>query len=201
MQVEALEIPDVKILAPRKFGDDRGFFSETYNKAAFLAAGISTEFCQDNQSLSAVKGTLRGLHFQIPPYAQAKLVRVLRGAIYDVAVDIRAGSPTFGRWAGAELTGDNHRQLWIPPGFAHGFLALVDDTHFLYKTTDVYARDCERCIRWDDPAIGIAWPLRSRLAPNLAPKDATAPLLADAEVFPGWAPAGPPPAHPVATAY
>jgi dTDP-4-dehydrorhamnose 3,5-epimerase len=128
-------------------------------------------------------GVLRGLHYQLPPHAQGKLVRVVKGAAFDVAVDIRRGSPTFGRWVGVELSAGNHRQLWIPEGFAHGFLALEDDTHFLYKTTDVYARDCERALRWDDPAIAIDWPaLRSGAAPSLAAKDAAAPRLRDVGV-------------------
>jgi dTDP-4-dehydrorhamnose 3,5-epimerase len=125
---------------------------------------------------------LRGLHYQLPPHAQGKLVRVVKGAAYDVAVDIRRSSPQFGRWFGIELTAENRRQMWIPEGFAHAFLSLQDDTHFLYKTTDVYAKDCERSIRWDDAAIGIAWPLPAAIrAPMVAPKDAAAPLLADAE--------------------
>jgi dTDP-4-dehydrorhamnose 3,5-epimerase len=125
---------------------------------------------------------LRGLHYQLPPHTQGKLVRVVKGRAWDVAVDIRRGSPHFGRWLGLELNAENRLQLWIPEGFAHGFVALADDTHFLYKTTDTYAKDCERCIRWDDPAIGIAWPPMGD-APRLAPKDAAAPSLAQAEAF------------------
>jgi dTDP-4-dehydrorhamnose 3,5-epimerase len=139
---------------------------------------------QDNHSCSKA-GVLRGLHYQLPPHAQGKLVRVVQGAAFDVAVDIRQGSPSFGRWVGVELSASNHRQMWVPPGFAHGFVALHDDTHFLYKTTDVYARDCERSIRWDDPAIGITWPKVAGVGtPLVAPKDAVAPLLAQAEVPP-----------------
>ena len=182
MQVEALEIPDVKILAPRKFGDDRGFFSETYNKAAFLAAGISTEFCQDNQSLSAVKGTLRGLHFQIPPYAQAKLVRVLRGAIYDVAVDIRAGSPTFGRWVGREISASAWNQIFVPAGFAHGFCTIADDTEVLYKVSALYSREHERAIMWNDPDLAVDWPLDGA-TPVLSGKDHENPRFADLPVY------------------
>jgi dTDP-4-dehydrorhamnose 3,5-epimerase len=134
---------------------------------------------QDNHSKSAA-GVLRGLHYQLPPHAQGKLVRVVKGRVWDVAVDIRQGSDTFGRWVGVELSEANRRQLWIPEGFAHGFLSLEDDTEFLYKTTDVYAKDCERAIRWDDPQLGIAWPLAG-LKLSLAPKDAQAPLLAQAQ--------------------
>lgn len=190
MQLTPTELPGVVIVEPSVFADERGWFMESFNAprfdAALRALGLppAPAFVQDNHSCSQA-GVLRGLHYQLPPHAQGKLVRVVKGAAFDVAVDIRRGSPTFGRWAGAELTADNRRQMWIPPGFAHGFLALQDDTHFLYKTTDVYAKACERAIRWDDPAIGIAWPLPGRLAPRLAPKDADAPLLAAAEVFAG----------------
>ena len=185
MHLTSTALPGVLIVEPTVFADDRGWFMESFNAprfdAALQALGLpaAPAFVQDNHSCSQA-GVLRGLHYQLPPHAQGKLVRVVRGAAYDVAVDIRRGSPTFGRWAGAELTADNRRQMWIPPGFAHGFLALEDETHFLYKTTDVYAKDCERAIRWDDPAIGIAWPLPGGLAPRLAPKDAQAPLLAEA---------------------
>lgn len=180
-------LPDVVIVEPAVFADDRGWFMESFNAPRFAQAleaiGLPAprEFVQDNHSASKA-GVLRGLHYQLPPHAQGKLVRVVRGAAFDVAVDIRRGSPTFGRWAGVELTEANRRQLWIPEGFAHGFIALEDDTHFLYKTTDVYAKDCERSIAWNDPAIGIEWP-RPGGEPLLAPKDAAAPRLAAADLF------------------
>lgn len=191
MRMLATDLPGVLIVEPTVFGDERGWFSESYNEARFDAAlqalgqPPTHRFVQDNHSCSKA-GVLRGLHYQLPPHAQGKLVRVMKGVAWDVAVDIRPGSPTFGRWVGTELSAENHRQLWIPEGFAHAFLALEDDTHFLYKTTDFYARDCERSIRWDDPAIGIRWPLPPGLAaPLVAPKDAAAPLLAAAELPPG----------------
>jgi dTDP-4-dehydrorhamnose 3,5-epimerase len=181
-------LPGVLIIEPAVFRDDRGWFSESYNEPRFNAAltelglPVPRRFVQDNHSCSRA-GVLRGLHYQLPPHAQGKLVRVTQGAAYDVAVDIRAGSPTFGQWMGVELSADNQRQLWIPEGYAHAFLALQDDTHFLYKTTDTYAKACERSIRWDDPAIGIRWPLPPGIsAPLVAPKDAAAPLLAQAEL-------------------
>jgi dTDP-4-dehydrorhamnose 3,5-epimerase len=175
-------IEGLLILEPRVFGDERGFFLESYNQREFdRLTGGTWHFVQDNHSRSA-RGVLRGLHYQLPPHAQGKLVRVVKGKAWDVAVDIRRGSTTFGCWVGTELSADNRRQLWIPPGFAHGFLALEDDTHFLYKTTDVYAKECERSIRWDDPTLAIAWPLAAGTLPQLAAKDAAAPLLADAEV-------------------
>ena len=187
MKLVTTTLPGVLLVEPAVFGDDRGWFMESFNEARFnaalqaLGAPLPRRFVQDNHSCSRSR-VLRGLHYQLPPHAQGKLVRVVQGAAWDVTVDIRAGSPHFGRWFGVELTGTNQRQLWIPEGFAHGFLALQDDTHFLYKTTDVYARDCERSIRWDDPAIGIAWPLAG--APLVAPKDASAPLLAQADLPP-----------------
>lgn len=188
MKLLPTDLPGVVIVEPAVFGDERGWFMESWNQARFdaglreLGLPAPRPFVQDNHSCSSA-GVLRGLHYQLPPHPQGKLVRVVRGAAFDVAVDIRRGSPTFGRWVGVELTADNHRQLWIPEGFAHGFLALEDDTHFLYKTTDVYARDCERSLRWDDPAIGIAWPLaRVGGSPKVAAKDAAAPRLGDAGV-------------------
>jgi dTDP-4-dehydrorhamnose 3,5-epimerase len=188
MRLVPTELPGVVLVEPALFADDRGWFMESWNQPRFDAAlnelGLPAPrpFVQDNHSCSR-RGVLRGLHFQLPPHAQGKLVRVVRGAVFDVAVDIRPGSPTFGRWAGAELSAANRRQMWIPEGCAHAFLALEDDTHFLYKTTDLYARDCERAIRWDDPAIGIRWPLPAGLAaPLVAPKDAAAPMLAEAEL-------------------
>lgn len=182
MKVISTALPGVLILEPQVFGDARGFFTESYNRRRFAAAtGLDIDFVQDNHSRSA-RGVLRGLHYQLRQ-PQGKLVRVVQGAAFDVAVDLRRGSPTFGQWEGVELSALNKRQLWIPEGFAHGFLALQDDTHFLYKTTDVYARDCERSIRWDDPAIGIGWPLPPGLkAPLVAPKDAAAPVLDAADL-------------------
>jgi dTDP-4-dehydrorhamnose 3,5-epimerase len=179
-------LPGVVIIEPAVFGDDRGWFMESFSQKRF-DAGLATlglpqprPFVQDNES-SSQADVLRGLHYQLPPHPQGKLVRVVQGAALDVAVDIRRGSATFGQWVAGELSADNRRQFWIPEGFAHGFVALQDGTRFAYKTTDYYARDCERAIRWDDAAIGIAWP--TGLQPRLAPKDAAAPLLADAEVF------------------
>jgi dTDP-4-dehydrorhamnose 3,5-epimerase len=182
MQVTSTALPGVLMLEPKVFGDDRGFFFESFNQRAFDAAvGAHVEFVQDNHSRSS-RGVLRGLHYQLAPHAQGKLVRVVRGSAFDVAVDIRRGSPTFGRWVGAILDAQSQRQLWIPPGFAHGFLALEDDTHFLYKTTDYYSKECERAIVWNDPAIGISWPDLG-MTPLLAPKDASAPNLAQADTF------------------
>jgi dTDP-4-dehydrorhamnose 3,5-epimerase len=185
MKLLATSLPGVVIVEPAVFGDERGWFMESFNEARWQAglAGLglppSRRFVQDNHSCSQA-GVLRGLHFQRPPHAQGKLVRVVQGAAFDVAVDIRRDSSHFGRWFGMELNADNKRQLWIPEGFAHGFLALQDNTHFLYKTTDVYARDCEGAIRWDDPDIAIAWPLPAGTgAPLVAAKDAAAPRLAD----------------------
>lgn len=174
-------IPDVKIIEPTVFGDDRGFFFESYTKAKFEAAiGRSVDFVQDNHSRSG-KGVLRGLHYQLPPHAQAKLVRVVVGEVYDVAIDIRKSSPTFGQWVGVLLSEENKRQLWIPEGFAHGFLTLSDHVEFLYKTTDYYAPESDRGIRWDDPQIAIDWKIAG--VPTLSPKDQRQPLLVDAEIF------------------
>jgi dTDP-4-dehydrorhamnose 3,5-epimerase len=188
MRLVPTSLPGVVIVEPAVHSDERGWFSESYNEARFNAAlqdiGLppARRFVQDNHSCSRA-GVLRGLHYQLPPHAQGKLVRVVQGAAFDVAVDIRQGSPTFGQWTGVELSAENRRQLWVPEGFAHGFVAMQDDTHFLYKTTDFYARDCERSIRWDDPAIGIRWPLPAGVsAPLVAPKDAAAPLLVTAEL-------------------
>jgi dTDP-4-dehydrorhamnose 3,5-epimerase len=182
MQVTPTPLPGVLILEPKVFGDDRGFFLESFNQRTFdNAVGQHVEFVQDNHSRS-VRGVLRGLHYQLDPHAQGKLVRVVRGSAFDVAVDIRRGSPTFGRWFGLTLDAQSQRQLWIPRGFAHGFLALEDDTHFLYKTTDFYAKECERAIIWNDATIGIAWPDLG-MAPLLAPKDAAALPLTRADTF------------------
>ncbi|MBQ6656041.1 MAG: dTDP-4-dehydrorhamnose 3,5-epimerase [Ottowia sp.] len=172
----------VLILEPKVFGDARGFFLESYNRRDFAAAtGLNLDFVQDNHSRSR-RGVLRGLHYQIKQ-PQGKLVRVVRGAVFDVAVDIRRSSPTFGRWTGAELSEENQRQFWIPPGFAHGFLVLTDTADFLYKATDWYAPEHERGIAWNDPAIGVEWPLDAIGEPLLSDKDRAAPLLAQAEVF------------------
>lgn len=180
MNVIKTDIPDVMIIEPKVFGDERGFFMESFNAAAFAeATGVTTPFVQDNHSRSA-KGVLRGLHYQLQQ-AQGKLLRVVRGTIFDVAVDIRKSSPTFGKWVGAELTADNNRQFWVPPGFAHGFVVLSDSADVLYKTTDYYAPASERCISWDDPAIGIAWP--EGIEPILSAKDKAGLRLQDAEVF------------------
>ena len=185
MKLQPTALPGVLIVEPAAFTDERGWFMESFNETRWesalrqLGEAVPRRFVQDNHSCSKA-GVLRGLHYQMPPHAQGKLVRVTQGAVFDVAVDIRAGSPHFGRWVGVELSAANRRQLWIPEGFAHAFLALQDDTHFLYKTTDVYAKDCEGSIRYDDPAIGIVWPLPAGMsAPLLAPKDAAAPLLAE----------------------
>jgi len=178
MQVEALALQDVKLLTPKIFRDERGFFSETYNQKALTAAGIDRTFVQDNQSLSRVKGVLRGLHFQIAPHPQGKLVRVTRGAIFDVAVDIRQGSATFGRHVSAILSADNWSQLWVPEGFAHGFCTLEPDTEVIYKVTDFYAPECDRGLAWDDPDLGIAWPLSEAQA-ILSDKDRRHPRLRD----------------------
>ncbi|NDY91954.1 dTDP-4-dehydrorhamnose 3,5-epimerase [Ideonella livida] len=178
MQVQTTAIEGVLIFEPRVFGDARGFFMESFNQRTFEdAVGAPTPFVQDNHSRSA-KGVLRGLHFQKAPHAQGKLVRVAAGAVFDVAVDIRPGSATYGRWVGVELSADNHRQLWIPPGLAHGFLVLSDSADFLYKTTDYYAPQAEGAVRWDDPDVAIAWP-DVGMPPQLSGKDAAAPFLRD----------------------
>jgi dTDP-4-dehydrorhamnose 3,5-epimerase len=183
MKVIKTEIADVLAFEPKVFGDARGFFMESYNGRVFAeAVGRETVFVQDNHSRSA-RGVLRGLHFQYAPHAQGKLVRVTSGAVFDVAVDIRRSSLTFGQWVGVELSEDNFRQLWIPPGFAHGFVALSDRAEFLYKTTEVWVKACDRAVRWDDPAIGIDWPLPDGRPPTVAAKDAAAPLLRDADLF------------------
>jgi dTDP-4-dehydrorhamnose 3,5-epimerase len=184
MQVEALDIPEVKIIRPKKFGDHRGFFSETYNKKAMADAGIDLTFVQDNHSMSGRVGTLRGLHFQIPPMAQDKLLRVVRGAIWDVVVDIRTGSPTFGQWVGATISAEEWTQILVPAGFAHGFLTLQPDTEVEYKVTNYYAPECDRGIAWNDPDLAIAWPLPDGLdAPVLSEKDTRQPFLRDS---PAW---------------
>jgi len=181
MNVIKTPLDGLLVLEPRVFGDDRGFFFESFNAKRFAElTGITAEFVQDNHSRSA-KGVLRGLHYQIQQ-AQGKLVRASAGAVFDVAVDIRKSSPTFGQWYGCELSAENKRQLWIPPGFAHGFVTLSDGAEFLYKTTDYWAPEHERAILWNDPAIGIQWPALDA-APLLSGKDQVAKLLAEAEVF------------------
>lgn len=173
-------IPDVILFEPRVFGDDRGFFFESFNESVFAeAVGERFQFVQDNHSRSSC-GVLRGLHYQLPPNSQGKLVRVTIGEVFDVAVDIRKDSPTFGRWVGEFLTGSNKRQLWIPPGFAHGFITLSDTADFLYKTTGFYAPSAERCIKWDDAGIGIQWPYDGM--PVLSLKDAGGARLEDVEL-------------------
>lgn len=169
----------VRLIQPRRFGDARGWFTEVYSEPAFAALGIECRFVQDNHSLSVPQFTLRGLHFQTPPRGQDKLVRCIRGRIFDVAVDVRKGSPTYGQWVGAELSAENGHQLFIPIGFAHGFLTLEPDCEVSYKCSDIYAPDNDGGVRWDDPAIGIEWPMTDGIAPELSAKDAVQPLLAD----------------------
>jgi dTDP-4-dehydrorhamnose 3,5-epimerase len=181
MKATATAIADVLVLEPRVFGDSRGFFLESFNQQRFdEAVGRPVGFVQDNHSRS-VRGVLRGLHYQLHK-PQGKLVRVVRGAVFDVAVDIRRASPTFGRWVGVELTEDNHRQLWVPPGLAHGFVVTSESADFLYKTTEFYAPEHERAIRWDDPDIGIEWPDLG-MALMLSAKDAAASAFESAETF------------------
>ncbi|MCP5037512.1 MAG: dTDP-4-dehydrorhamnose 3,5-epimerase [Rhodobacteraceae bacterium] len=177
MKIEETELPGVVILTPRRFEDNRGFFAEIWNHARLAEAGISVDFVQDNHSVSRAKATLRGLHFQAPPHAQDKLVRCGRGRIFDVAVDIRTGSPTYGKWVGAELSFENGRQLFIPKGFLHGFVSREAESEIVYKVSDIYAPDCEGDIRWNDPDIGIDWGLEGD--PVLSQKDGVAPFLAD----------------------
>jgi dTDP-4-dehydrorhamnose 3,5-epimerase len=182
MNIIRTEIPDVLIIEPKVNGDARGFFMESWKQREFDAAvGHAVHFVQDNHSRS-VRGVLRGLHYQLPPHAQGKLVRVTQGEVFDVAVDLRKSSATFGRWVGVELSGENHRQFWIPPGFAHGFLVLSDSVDFLYKATDYYAPQTEGSVRWDDSQLAIAWPYAG-VAPSLSGKDSAAPLFAQAVCF------------------
>jgi len=178
MLIEDTSLEGVKILTPARHGDARGFFSESWNAARMSQAGLDYDFVQDNHSVSAQVGTLRGLHFQSPPHAQAKLVRCGRGRLYDVAVDIRVGSPTYGQWVGVELSFENGRQLMIPAGFLHGFVTREPDTEIVYKCTDYYAPDCDGAVIWNDPAIGIDWDLGG-IEPVLSAKDAAAPMLAE----------------------
>lgn len=181
IDITATSLPGVVIIVPKRFGDDRGVFSETYNRKRLLEAGIDIDFVQDNHSVSREVGTVRGLHFQAPPSAQDKLVRCGRGRLFDVAVDIRVGSPTYGKWVGVELSFENGKQLLVPAGFLHGFITREADTEIVYKCSDYYAPDCDGAIRWDDPDIGIDWGM-SKTSENtviLSEKDAAAPFLAD----------------------
>lgn len=182
MNISSTTLPEVFVIEPRLFGDARGFFYESFNQRAFQeGTGVEVEFVQDNHSRS-VRGVLRGLHYQIEQ-AQGKLVRVVVGEVFDVAVDLRRSSPNFGRWVGVHLSADNRRQLWVPAGFAHGFLVLSEVAEFLYKTTDYYAPAHERCIAWDDPELAIEWPLSMIGTPILSAKDAAGSRLANAEVY------------------
>ena len=178
MQVEHLNIPDVRLLGPRKHGDRRGFFSETYNKKAFAALGIYIDFVQDNHSYSADKGTVRGLHFQTPPFAQDKLVRVVRGSMFDIAVDLRQGSSSYGRHVSAVLSADAWNQILVPIGFAHGFMTLEPDTEVIYKVSNYYAPDHDKGLLWNDPALGINWPISDDEA-VFSEKDGKLPRLAE----------------------
>jgi dTDP-4-dehydrorhamnose 3,5-epimerase len=178
MEVVSLAIPDVKVIRPKKFGDHRGFFSETYSKRAFEAAGLHLDFVQDNQSLSAEVGTIRGLHFQTPPFAQDKLLRVVRGAVFDVAVDLRRDSPTFGKHVSAVISAAEWNQILVPVGFAHGFCTLEPDTEVIYKVTNYYAPANDKGLLWNDPDLGIEWPEAAR-DPKLSDKDKVQPRLKD----------------------
>jgi dTDP-4-dehydrorhamnose 3,5-epimerase len=183
MKITETSLPGVLLIEPKVFGDDRGFFLEMYHARRYSEAGLPATFVQDNLSRS-VKGTLRGLHFQ-EPNAQGKLVQALMGSVYDVAVDIRRGSPTFGKWLGLELSAENKRQLWIPPGFAHGFCVTSESADFFYKCTALYSPDTQHCIAWDDPDLAIPWPISQ---PLVSPKDSKAPRLAEATVLSSYVP-------------
>lgn len=176
MEIQETDLRGVFVLTPKVFGDARGWFMESWSKRVFEDAGIHVDFVQDNQSFSAQKGTLRGLHYQLNPMCQAKLVRCTRGELFDVAVDIRRGSPQYGRWMGARLSAENKRQLFIPRGFAHGFITLTDDVEIQYKADNYYAPECDGGIRWDDPTIGVEWPIKPVI---LSEKDAAAPMLSE----------------------
>lgn len=182
MHVSSLEIPEIKLVEPRKHGDERGFFSEVFNARLFAEHGIDATFVQDNHSLSRDAGVIRGLHFQAPPHTQGKLVRVVRGAVWDVAVDIRHGSPTFGKHVAAELSSENWRQLWIPAGFAHGFCTLQPNTEVVYKVTDYYAPEADFGVAWDDPALKIDWPVAADEA-VLSDRDRKHPRLEDLPAY------------------
>jgi dTDP-4-dehydrorhamnose 3,5-epimerase len=182
MEIKNLGLEGVVEIVPRRFADDRGFFSETYNAESFAAAGVKLAFVQDNHSYSSAKGVLRGLHYQLPPRAQDKLVRVVKGAILDVAVDIRKSSPDFGKWVAIEISAEKWNQILVPKGFAHAFVTLSEDTEVVYKVTDTYSREHDRSVRFDDPDIGIDWPLPAAML-RLSEKDRNAPLLKGAELF------------------
>ena len=182
MEFEPTAIPEVVLIRPKVFGDARGYFMESWERRKFANAGLALDFVQDNHSHSA-RHILRGLHYQIRQ-PQGKLVRVTHGRVFDVAVDIRRSSPTFARWVGVELSAENHHMLWVPPGFAHGYLVLSESADFLYKVTDFWAPEHERAIRWNDPTIGVQWPLPAGAEPVLSGKDAAAPAFGDAEVYP-----------------
>jgi dTDP-4-dehydrorhamnose 3,5-epimerase len=184
VKVETLGIADVKLFTPARFGDARGYFSETFSAARYAEAGLAAPFVQDNQSYSAARGTLRGLHCQLAPHIQGKLVRVLRGAIWDVAVDARAGSPTYGQWAAATLSAENGAQLWVPPGFLHGFVTIEPDTEVFYKVTAPYDRAAERGVIWNDPALALPWPV-GQADVVLSDKDKVLPGFGEAA---GWFP-------------
>jgi dTDP-4-dehydrorhamnose 3,5-epimerase len=179
-EFERLSIPEVILVKPKKFGDDRGFFMETFKYSDFEKLGIKGPFRQDNHSKSIESNVLRGLHYQLDPKPQGKLVRVVTGSVFDVAIDIRKTSPTFGKWVAAELTDKNNHMLWVPPGFAHGILTLEENTHLLYKCTSEYDPNLDRCIKWDDPDISIDWPLDK--LPVLSEKDSAALFLKDAQI-------------------
>jgi len=179
MKIERLRVPELILVTPPRFGDARGFFSEVFNAPRFAAAGIDAAFMQDNQSLSQQRGVVRGLHCQIAPHPQGKLVRCIKGAIWDVAVDARRGSPTFGQWAAAELSAENWAQLWVPPGFLHGFCTLQEDTEVIYKVTDVYDQASERGVIWNDPDLALPWPIAGHEA-VLSDKDRALPSWKDA---------------------
>lgn len=182
MEITRLEIPDVILITPKVFGDERGYFFESFNQKSFEdLTGLKRQFVQDNHSKSQ-KGVLRGLHYQLPPKSQGKLVRVVQGEVFDVAVDIRRSSPTFGKWVGATLSAENKKQLWVPEGFAHGFITMSEKAEFLYKTTDYYAPEFERCIAWDDVDIGVEWPIQN-IVPQLSGKDQQGKSIKTAEVF------------------
>jgi len=182
MRFEPTRLPEVVLITPRVFGDERGYFFESWQQRKFEAAGIAARFVQENHSHS-MRHTLRGLHYQIEQ-AQGKLVRVTRGAVFDVAVDLRRGSGRFGQWVGVTLSEANHQMLWVPPGFAHGYLALTEEIDFLYACTDFYAPEHERAVRWNDPTLAVQWPMPAGAQPILSGKDAVAPLWGQAETFP-----------------
>jgi dTDP-4-dehydrorhamnose 3,5-epimerase len=181
MQITETALPEVRILEPRLHGDARGFFMETWNARTFSGLGLDVDFVQDNHSRSS-RGTLRGIHYQVVK-PQGKLVRVTRGSVFDVAVDLRRSSPSFGRWVGVELSENNHRMLWVPPGFGHGFYVTSETADFLYKCTDFYYPDHDRGVRWNDPSLAIQWPIPEGGSPELSPKDRDAPLLRDAQLY------------------